>query len=79
MEDDAVGDAEVWAQEPEREHGVEQDQVDLVPGRGALTAATGRGGKEEGRARHPLDVDAPFGLRGVERAALASDDAVSTT
>ena len=67
MEDHPVGDAEVRAEEPERERRVEQDQVDPVlidaPAHGA---ASTRGGEEEDGLGHPLDVDPPPGLLGVE-------------
>ena len=66
MEHHAVGDAQVGAEEAEREARVEEDQVDLVSLTVARTAASGRRGEEEDGAGHPFDGDAALGLLGVE-------------
>ena len=80
VEDDAVGDVEARAEQPERQGGVEQDEVDLVVADArAHRGQRGRRGEEEDATRDALDVDAPFCLRRVEAAAPASEDAVSTT
>ena len=81
VEDDAVGDAEARAEEPERQHGVEQDQVDRVvrharAHRRQVRPAVGKKRMVPGTRSMRTPRSA---CSASKAAAPSSDDAVSTT